>query len=142
MTVRGLDVTEAILPAEMRGRLFVADVGGQIHLHVLAPDRLDDRDLVVFFETLNVAALNASVVARTEGLGDLPVIVVASALEDDLRAAYAADRSAREAAARQAEAELAAVKAAGAEAAGPTEGAGTACVAGAGGIKRCSVGSD
>jgi hypothetical protein len=143
MTVRGLDVTEEILPAEMRGRLFVARVGGQIHLHMLAPDRLDDTDLVPFFETLNVAAMNAAVVDRVEGLGEVPVIVVASALDEPARAAYAAARAARLAeAARQAEAELQAIQAEAAPTEPPKAGFAADCTAAQGGIKRCTVGGN
>lgn len=98
MTVRGLDVIEDSLPEGLRGRLFMADVGGQIHLRVLAPSRMQDRELVPFFETLHVKAMNAAVVDKREGLGDLPVIVLASALGRDQRNAYDADRAARAAA--------------------------------------------
>jgi hypothetical protein len=152
MTVRGLDVSEDILPPEMRGRLFVADVGAQIHLRVLAPDRMEDDDLVPFFQTLHVQAMNASVVDKQEGLGEVPVIVLASAMDELAREAFEADRAAREAeAARLAEegrraAEAEAAAAAGGEAGTPAEdpgkpapGFGADCETGAGGIKRCSV---
>lgn len=98
MTVRGLDVIEDSLPDGMRGRLFMADVGAQIHLRVLASRRMRDADLLPFFETLNVKAMNAAVVDKRDGLGDLPVIVLASALGRDQREAFDADRAARAAA--------------------------------------------
>ena len=152
MTVRGLDITEDMLPDDMRGRLFMADVGGQIHLRVLASRRMADTDLVAFFETLHVKAMNAAVVKKQDGLGDVPVIVLASALGRDARNAYDTDRAAR-AAARlasnradydAAQASLAADAAANASesAAEPVAEAapGIVCEAGAGGIKRCKVG--
>ena len=98
MTVRGLDVIEDSLPEGLRGRLFMTDVGGQIHLRVMAPSRMQDRDLLPFFETLHVKAMNAAVVDKRDGLGELPVIVLASALDRDQRDAYDADRAARSAA--------------------------------------------
>lgn len=165
MTVRGLDVTEDLLPEGFRGRYFIADVGAQIHLRVLAPKRMTDEDLVPFFQTLHVKALNAGVIDKVEGLGDVPVIVLASALEEAEREAYVADVAAREAeaAAREAEQQEAA-EAAGdpaAEEAGggflgglfgggggeeaapeePAQGAKAGCSTGKDGVKRCSVGS-
>ena len=98
LTVRGLDVIEDSLPEGLRGRLFMADVGAQIHLRVLAPSRMSDKELLPFFETLHVKAMNAAVVDKRDGLGDVPVIVLASALDRDQRDAYDADRAARAAA--------------------------------------------
>jgi hypothetical protein len=95
MTVRGLDVTEDLLPEGFRGRLFLADVGAQIHIRLLAPKRMKDAGLLPFFETLHVEAMNASVIDKVEGLGKVPVIVLASALDDTDRDAYFAARSAR-----------------------------------------------
>jgi len=143
MTVRGLDVTEDVLPEGMRGRLFLADVGGQIHLTVLAPKRMKDAELVAFFQTLHVKAMNASVVDKQAGLGDVPVIVLASALGKVEYEAYQADRAARaaEIAARRAEARTAAeVQAKATEGASPAKARGGECEKGAGGIKRCTVG--
>jgi hypothetical protein len=161
MTVRGLDVTEDFLGDGMRGRYFFASVGAQIQVRVLASKRMKDVDLVPFFETLHVQAMNAAVVDKQDGLGEVPVIVLASALQEAELAAYEADRAAREAEAaaraaedrKAAEAEAeAAAKAAEAEA-GPLEGEGTPeadklqagfgsdCEKGSGGIKRCSVAS-
>ncbi len=155
MTVRGLDITEDLLPDDMRGRLFIANVAGQIHLQVLAPRRMADADLVDFFETLHVQAMNAAVVHKEDGLGEVPVIVLASALDRDARDAYDADRAARAAARLAASREVhdaaqAAVAQAAAEAeaeAGSTTPKPVAeaapeilCEAGAGGIKRCKVG--
>lgn len=164
MTVRGLDVTEDMMPGGMRGRVFTADVGAQIHLWVLAPKKMKDAELLPFFETLHVKAMNASVVEKQEGLGDVPVIVLASALDKSEREAYQADRAARavDAIARYkderkaAEAEAAAAAAAAKEAekdstsdgaegqTSETEkkpaGVTADCTAGAGGTKRCKVG--
>jgi len=149
LTVRGLDVTEDWLPDGMRGRVLLADVGGQIHLQMVVPKRMKDADLLPFFETLNVEAMNASVVDRQDGLGQVPVIVLASALGEADRAVYDADRSARKAAtaahrakALQAEeARLASLSADDAPAVGETKPAAAAnCAAGSGGIKRCTVG--
>lgn len=157
MTVRGLDVTEDLLPDGMRARLFLADVGAQIHLRVLASERMKDADMVPFFQTLNVKAMNASVVDKQEGLGDVPVIVLASVLDEATRAAYEADLAAREAeaAARSAEErKLAEAEAAAAEAEAAKDatgeqdqvemegkqGLGSDCEKGVGGTKRCKVG--
>lgn len=95
MTVRGLDVSEDLLPEEVRARLFFANVGAQIHLRVLAPKRMQDEDLVPFFQTLHVAAMNAAVVDKQNGLGEVPVIVLASVLDEATRAAYEADLAQR-----------------------------------------------
>lgn len=111
-TVRGLDLTEDLLPDGFRGRMFLADVGAQIHLRVLAPKRMKDEELVPFLETLHVKAMNADVIDKIEGLGDVPVIVVASALGDAERDSYLADVAARKAEeARRYEADLQAVRA-------------------------------
>ena len=112
-TVRGLDVTEDLLPEGFRGRMFFADVGAQIHLRILAPKRMSDEDLVPFLETLHVKAMNAGVIDKVEGLGEVPVIVLASALDEAERDAYLADVAAREAEeATKAAAELAKAEAA------------------------------
>jgi hypothetical protein len=97
-TVRGLDVTEDLLPEGFRARMFIADVGGQIHLSILAPKRTKDADLLPFLETLHVEAMNTSVIDKVEGLGKVPVIVLASALDKTRRDAYIADVAARRAA--------------------------------------------
>jgi hypothetical protein len=97
MTVRGLDVSEDLLPEEVRARLFFASVGAQIHLRVLAPERMKDKDMVPFFQTLHVAAMNADVVDKQDGLGEVPVIVLASVLDEVTRAAYEADLAQRSA---------------------------------------------
>lgn len=135
MTVRGLDVTEALLPEGFRGRYFVADVGAQIHLRVLAPKRMKDAELVPFFETLHVQAMNASVIDKVEGLGEVPVIVLASALDAGARDAYlsaVAARAAEEASreeAKRLEAEAEAAKA-------PAEDAGGGFLSGLFGTKN------
>lgn len=151
MTVRGLDVTEDWLPDGMRGRLLIADLGGQIHLRVLVPRRMSDANLLPFFETLHVKALNASVVEQQEGLGDVPVIVLGSALNEADSLAYVADRAARKTAMavrrdearKAADAEAAArAKDNGETAAAPAVPVRTEirCEIGVGGIKRCTTG--
>jgi hypothetical protein len=149
MTVRGLDVTEDLLPDDMRGRLFMANVGGQIHLRVLSPRRMPDAELVTFFETLHVKALNAAVVDKIPGLGEVPVIVLASALSNADRDAYDAARAARATAkADESRDALAVAIAAVAADAGPEAPAAEEkpaaaviqCESGAGGVKRCKVG--
>lgn len=95
LTVRGLDVTEEFLGEGMRTRYFTANVGAQIQIRVLASRRLKDGDLVPFFETLNVQAMNAAVIDRQPGLGEVPVLVLGSALGEADLAAYEADRAAR-----------------------------------------------
>ncbi|NHB78096.1 hypothetical protein [Rhodobacter calidifons] len=165
MTVRGLDVTEDLLPEGFRGRLFLADVGAQIHLRVLAPKRMKDAELLPFFQTLHVEAMNASVIDKVEGLGKVPVIVLASSLEQAEREAYLADRDARAAAEAEREAEGRAA----AEQAGRAPGQGSgggflgglfgggeaqadpapeetgkdiSCTTGKDGVKRCKVDGD
>ncbi len=96
MTVRGLDIAEDVLPDGLRARYFMANVGAQIHIRVLASKRMKDGDLVPFFQTLHVKAMNASVIDKQDGLGDVPVIVLASALDEATRETYEADRAARE----------------------------------------------
>ncbi|WP_333814548.1 hypothetical protein [Tabrizicola sp.] len=167
-TVRGLDVTEDLLPDGFRGRMFLADVGGQIHLRVLAPKRMKDEELVPFLQTLHVKAMNADVVDKVEGLGEVPVIVLASALEGAERDAYLADVAARGAAkAAHVDAESAEAAAAQttetpvedsagggflstlfgggedpapeAEAAAPAKSGKVGCTTGKDGVKRCTV---
>lgn len=162
MTVRGLDVVEDLLPENLRARYFMANVAGQIQLRVVAPERMRDRDLLPFFKTLHVAAMNASVIDRQPGLGEVPVLVLASALEGATRAAYDAELARRTTAAsdrvtaRLAEAEARAAaapppKAQGvgffASLLGTSTEAETAvepasrieCAEGIGGTKRCTV---
>jgi hypothetical protein len=149
MTLRGLDITEDMLPAEgIRGRLLMADVGGQIHLRILVPKRMKDADLLDVLETLNVAAMNALVVLKQDGLGEVPVVILAADLRKAALETYQADRAAR-AAARialaKADTDAAATLALAAsdstdEAAKPAA-AKAECKTSAGGIKRCSVGN-
>lgn len=146
LSIRGLDVTEEFLGDGLRARYFTAAVGAQIKLRVLASRRLTDDDLVPFFEYLPVQAMNAAVVDGQPGLGEIPVLVLASALSETDRTAFEADRAARASdaisrarvARDMAKAELAAT----AEAApgDPAQSAAPECKTGAGGIKRCSLG--
>ena len=165
-TVRGLDVTEDLLPEGFRGRYFFADVGAQIHLRILAPKNFSDKDLLPFLETLQVKAMNAGVVDKVEGLGDVPVIVLASALDDAEREAYLADVAARAEAeavkteSERAEAEAVAAEAPAEDAAGgggflsglfggseetaaeaeaPAKAGKVGCKTGKDGVKRCTV---
>jgi hypothetical protein len=152
MTVRGLDVSERFLGEGMRGRLFMADVGAQIQLRILASRRIKDAELLPFFETLHVQALNAAVVDQKPGLGEIGVIVLASALDEAGREAYAADHEARQIElAAWVEADHLAARAR-AEAAEPADivedpyaektpiaGFVVECKKGDGGTKRCSV---
>ena len=143
MTVRGLDITEDFLPDGAQGRLFIANVAGQIQLRILAPKRMTDRDLVPFLETLNVKAMNANVVDRVAGLGEIDVIAVASEMSDASREAYLADRAAREAAvlarANEDRERAAAAGPRATESSAPAEPDAN-CEKGAGGIKRCTIG--
>jgi hypothetical protein len=145
LSVRGLDVTEEFLGDGLRARYFTASVGAQIQIRVLASRRLKDSDLVPFFETLPVQAMNAAVVDRQPGLGEIPVLVLAAALDEDDRAAFEADRAARaaDAIARAREArDLAKAELAAKSEAAPPENAPpatTECKTSAGGIKRCSI---
>ena len=113
----------------------------------------------------SVKALNAGVIDKVEGLGEVPVIVLASALEEAEREAYIADVAAREAEAAEAAARgaeqqqqaeaagepqarqtggglLGGLFGGGDEAAAPEEpapGATTSCSTGQDGVKRCRV---
>jgi hypothetical protein len=145
LSVRGLDVTEEFLGDGLRARYFTASVGGQIGIKVLASRRMTDEELVPFFTALPVQAMNAAVVDRQPGLGEVPVLVVGSALSEENRAAFEADRAARGARAiaraaevrDQAKAELAAMAEAAPE--GKAAPVVTECKTGAGGVKKCSV---
>jgi hypothetical protein len=152
MSVRGLDISEVFLGDGLRARMFVADVAGQIQLRIVASRRMKDSDLVPFFETLHVEALNAAVVDRVEGLGQLPVIALASGMDEAGLAAYEAGFAARREAAltlaraewerdtaRAAAAAEPVAAAAEAAPAAPAEGFAADCTTGSGGIKRCSV---
>jgi hypothetical protein len=141
LTVRGLDVAEEVLGEELRARYFTADVGAQIQIRVLASRRLTDENIVPFFETLNVKAMNAAVVDREPGLGEIPVLVVGSALGEADLAAYEADRAARTESAIRRAAELRAVakaELAVAAQAGAGKPVSTECRK-VDGVKRCTV---
>lgn len=145
LRVRGLDIAEEKLPDKMRGRLFFADVGAQIQMWVIAPKRMADKELIPFFETLQVNAMNAAVVDQEPGLGDVPVIVLVSALDDAERSAYEADRAARSAerADRRAKERQELAETANAKAEGQTaikESGDVTCKKSSDGIKRCKVG--
>ena len=83
MTVRGMEINENELPDEIGLRYLVGDVAGQIWLRALAPRTMTDQDLLPFFETLHVPAMNANVIEKVAGMGEVPVIVVASVLEEE-----------------------------------------------------------
>lgn len=150
MTIRGLDIIEEFLGDGMRARYFTASVGAQIKLRVLASKRLKDADLAGLLQTLNVQAMNAAVIDRKPGLGEVPVIVVASAMSEADRAAYEADRSDQAKAATLHVRDLRAAFEAGlaaqqtnADATDPAEttaGTGMECNPVAGGVKRCRTG--
>lgn len=145
LRVRGLDIAEETLPGKMRARLFFADVGAQIQFWVLVPKRMSDKELLPFFETLQVNAMNAAVVDQEPGLGDVPVIVVVSALNDADRTAYVADRAARSAERTSRRAEERAILAESANAAvdgqaTPEAKSEVSCKKGSNGVKRCKVG--
>jgi hypothetical protein len=146
LTVRGLDVTEEFPGEGIRARLFTATVGAQIEMRMLGSRRLDDADLVPFFETLNVSAMNAAVVNPEPGLGEVPVLVVASALGEADLAVLEADRAERSRAAirragevqEAARAALAATADPATTAAEDPQGPASACKTVAG-VRRCSV---
>lgn len=92
--VRGLPVLEARLAADAPARVFLADIGGQIHLRVTAPATFADADLLPFLETLHVPAMNADVIDKVPGLGEVPLIVLASGLAPEDHALWQAEREA------------------------------------------------
>ncbi len=143
LTVRGLDVTEDVLPKGYPARLFMADVGGQIHLRILTPKAMTDRELLPFLETLNVAAMNAVVVLSEPGLGQLPHIQIASEMTEAGLAAYVAARQAR-ATAREERAVQMLAEARAAAGLAPPGDEGTSvvdCTRSVSAIKRCTVGN-
>ena len=89
MTVRGMEITEDLLPEEVGLRYFFGSVGSQIWVRVLATRSMTDQELLPFFETLHVPAMNADVVDKQSGMGELPIIVLVSALDEDRRVARA-----------------------------------------------------
>jgi hypothetical protein len=146
LTARGLDFVEDMLPNGTRARLIRADLGGQLHLRLFVPQRFDEADLVPFLQGLNVAAMNAAVVDRQPGLGEVPVIVLPAAMREAEAEAYRAARSER-AAAELARAralrdaardEVAALAAAAGTDAAPATGEAAECTI-EGGLKRCRV---
>lgn len=94
MLVRGMEVRQARLPEGAPARVFLGDVGAQIHLRVLAPATMTDEDMLPFFQTLHVPAMNAGVVEKIPGLGEVPVIVLASVIDEETRKAREAERAA------------------------------------------------
>lgn len=113
MTVRGMEIHEDVLPEGIALRYLVGDVADQIWVRVLAPRTMTDEDLLPFFETLHVPAMNANVVEKVPGMGEVPVIVLASVIDASTRAALEAEREAEfaqleaERAAKEAEAKAA-----------------------------------
>lgn len=121
MTVRGLPLVEARLSPEAPARAFAGDLAGQIQLRAAASRRFTDMDLLALFQTLHVPAMNAAVARPVKGMGEVPVIVVASAMDEAGRALRASEheaaaRAAAEAAAADREAMAAAEAEAQAEA--------------------------
>lgn len=102
MTVRGFEVRRAALPKSAPVQVLLGDLGGQLHLRVTAPATMADTDLVPFFQTLHVPAMNAAIVRPVPGMGEVPVVVLASVLDDQTRIAFAAEQEAARAAAAEA----------------------------------------
>jgi hypothetical protein len=98
MTVRGLEIHEDVLPDGIGLRYFIGDVADQIWVRVLAPRTMTDEELLSFFQTLHVPAMNANVVEQVDGMGEVPVIVLASVIDEETRAARDAERAEVEAA--------------------------------------------
>lgn len=109
MVVRGMEFVEDVLPDKVALRYFMGDVGDQIWVRVLATKDMTDEDLLPFFQTLHVPAMAADVVDKVDGMGEVPVIVLASVIEGEERAIWEAERAgraseaARERAAKEAE---------------------------------------
>ena len=95
MTVRGMEFVEDVLPEkeEVPLRYFIGNVASQIWVRVLASASLSDPELLAVFQTLHVPAMNADVVEKVPGMGEVPVIVLASAMEADARAEWEAERA-------------------------------------------------
>ena len=97
MTVRGMEIMEDQLPEGVGLRYFVGDVSDQIWVRALAPRDMTDEELLPFFQTLHVPAMNANVVEKVNGMGEVPVIVLASVIDAETRAAMEAEFAAEEA---------------------------------------------
>jgi hypothetical protein len=95
MTVRGMEMVEDVLPEEVGLRYFMGDVSSQIWVRVLATRTMTDEELLPFFQTLHVPAMNGNVVDKVAGMGEVPVIVLASAMEAEARAVWEAESAAR-----------------------------------------------
>lgn len=93
MTVRGMEFSEDLLPQDVGLRYFYGNVSSQIWVRVLATRSMTDMELLPFFETLHVPAINASVVEKVAGMGEVPVIVLASAMDAERRAAREAEKT-------------------------------------------------
>lgn len=92
MTVRGMEIMEDVLPGDVGVRYFMGDISDQIWVRVLASKPMTDEALLPFFETLHVPAMAASVIEKQDGMGEVPVIVLASVIDDQTRAALEAER--------------------------------------------------
>jgi hypothetical protein len=109
MTVRGMEIKEDVLPGDVGLRYFVGDISDQIWLRVVTSETMTDEGLLRFFETLHVPAMAADVIEKQEGMGELPLIVLASVIDDQTRAALETEqaeqttRLAEERAAKEAE---------------------------------------
>ncbi len=112
MVVRGMEFVEDVLPDKVALRYFLGDVGDQIWVRVLATKDMTDEDLLPFFQTLHVPAMAADVVDKVAGMGEVPVIVLASVIEGEERAAWEAERAASATEAERERAEKEAEKAA------------------------------
>jgi hypothetical protein len=132
MTTRGLIVREAPQPKTPGPRLFLAHVGMQLHLRVIAPAGTPDADLLPLFRGLDVTALAAAVIEPEPGLGiggetSAEALRSAATAEEERRRTANRARQAEELAAAMAAAEAASGKsAASAKADEPAEVAGVA----------------
>ncbi len=94
LTVRGMEFVEKDLPEGYGLRYFEGNLSAQVWVRVLASTPMTDEDLLPFFQTLHVPALNGQVIEQVAGMGEVPVIVLASALAAEDRARWEAARDA------------------------------------------------
>lgn len=97
MTVRGMPLREARLPGDSPSRVFFGDLQAQIHLRITAPAATGDEEMRALLSTLDVAAMNASLVRPVRGMGEVPVLVMVPEIDEGIRARRAEERALLEA---------------------------------------------
>lgn len=97
MTVRGMTIREVRLPQGAPSRMFLGDLQAQIHLRITAPAATSDEEMRALLSTLDVAAMNAALARPVRGMGEVPVLVMLSEIDEGIRARRAGERARLEA---------------------------------------------